>query len=220
MFEEEQQDARDLTRAVLARARSRIAVSLADDAYRGALWSVLRTELGESVTRMSAFVLAVLECENLAMDDLAWMIEPASGWPHRLHRRRLAKVRSTRFGGAVADVAREGGDQLRRHGLSFHARDGGHLRLHVVDESIEIAGNVGQVGVRSRFGALWLTIPGALPASLVPQCIGLPAESLVDLPALIGRDWPVVGLRPSTRSDAWTVIVRAGSTSYTMPWAR
>lgn len=71
MFGEEEQEAHDLTRAVLARARSRIMVGLAGEAYRGAFWSVLRTELGDSVTRVSAFVLAVLECEDLPVDDLA-----------------------------------------------------------------------------------------------------------------------------------------------------
>jgi len=220
MFGEDRPAAGDLARAVLARARSRIAVELAHEAYRGALWSVLRTELGESVTKVSSFVIALLEDARLSLDDLAWMIEPAREWPKQM----VAAGTIARPGELGAAVTREGSrqrlDLRRRHGLTFHLPGGGSLRLHVVDESLEIAGRLGGMGIRTRFGTLRLVIPGALPLSVVQGSIGLPAEALVDLRALIGRGWPVIGLEPSTRSEGWTAIVRAGSVPYTMPWAR
>lgn len=220
MFGEEEQEAGDLARAILARARSKIAVGLADEAYRGALWSVLRTELGESVTRVSGFVLALLENEDLLLDDLAWMIEPARGWPNQMHHSGLGAVRTGRLTRLVRRDFHRSGAGLLHHGLSFHVRDGGNLRLHVIGNSLEIIGRVDGVGLRTRYGMLRLTLPGAFPASLVHSCVGSPAAAVVDLPPLIGRDWPVIGLEPAAASGKWVVIVRTGSIPYTMPWVR
>lgn len=101
------------------------------------------------------------------------MIEPARGWPDHLLYRRRAAAGSRRLTKAGRRDFLRRLTILRHHGLTFHARDGGPLRLHVVENSLEILGRVGGVGVRTRFGVFRLTIPGALPDALVRRCVGL-----------------------------------------------
>ena len=191
-----------------------------------ALRQVFRAEIGATVRTASTLLLALGDLERRPLDELAWLIRPALGWP---------------------DPNRTFGDQSEiawdRHSLRHHLAAGGNgvagplwvaggchgvkivtaaadgLYVHVQGHSLEIAGALGAVRLATSHGVLRLGYDGLLPETLRIAAIGRPIGDVIDHPVLRGRRWIVEAIEPAAGSRGWVFVVRTGTKPFRMPWA-
>ncbi len=207
--------AASLARVLIARARSRLAVTGAAADFEDRLWAAFREEIGTGVTRASPLLVALLDAEGLTLDDLAWMIMPPPGWPFAaspLSRptpgsRRDSRVRFRAARGTVFA------------GVTISVRCGGRVHAQIVADSIEVRGRIGTVFVSTGSGMARLRVSGGVPKAVAHAAIGRPAAEVVDMPLLAGRDWSVVAVERSMSRNRSTFVVEVGSRPYSMPWA-
>ena len=211
--------AKTLADIVIARARSRLAVSDITEEYSLALLSIFRTEIGGYVTRVSAFLLALLQAEKYDLDSLTWAIQPGRGWPFR----NLAPARdfpttiprsaSERWRGRKRDV-------VLRNGSSpiFPLRDAGRARMRVIDDCLDVTATIGGHSFVSTGGHLRVTVPWAVPKSVIAACIDQPLSNVIDLALCSYRDWPIFSVERMSTSPGCTFVANVGTRPYVLPW--
>lgn len=218
---------RDLSRLVLARASARLSVERANGVFADSILDAFRAEIGATVRLVSPLLLALLEHEGIAIDDLACRLRPAEGWPHR-PRLPAAEVRframpedlvwpivsSERVGRPFATPVDEW------HGVEIGNGAGDTIAIHVVDHSLEVAARLRGAWYTTLFGAAQVEVPGATLARMSAARPGRPLEEALSLPAIRGRGWVVEGAFDRLLEEEVEITAVTGMRRYRMPWVR
>lgn len=183
----------DLTRLVLARASTRLALDHANDAFSDALLLAFRRELGATVRSVSPLLVALLDACAMDLDECVSSIRPVPGWPDRptlpvSGPHRDGSKGTVRGGSEAAWRARAKAFAPHDcHACTIYPAGGERLTVHVVDHSIEVAAWLGPIRLRSLFGAFQLSMPRDEWRAPYPPHAGDDLDALVGHPGLRDR---------------------------------
>lgn len=215
----------DLTKLVLARASTRLALGHANDAFADAMLAAFRQEIAATVRSVSPLLDSLVASLGTSVDDLVPSLRPVPGWPD-WPRLPVSGAQQTSVAGVAPGTASEAAWRARTtafgpeicHSLTIQPSYDERLMIHVVDHSLEVAAWLGSIRLRSLFGAFRMAVPRADWQAPYPPHVGDRLEDLVTQPALRGRGWTVAAVDRQGSSRDYRLSVRTGSRAYSLPW--